>query len=117
MLRLAADENLNNDILRGLGRMIPTVDLVRVQDVGLAGVDDERVLDWVASVGRVLVTHDVATMTHAAYERVVRGQSMPGIFEIPASISTRQAIEELRLIVECSLEGEREGQVRYLPLR
>jgi hypothetical protein len=42
---------------------------------------------------------------------------MPGIFEIPASISTRQAIEDLRLIVEGSIEGEWEGQVRYLPLR
>jgi predicted nuclease of predicted toxin-antitoxin system len=117
MLKLAADENLNNDILRGLGRMVPAVDIVRVQDVGLAGADDAQVLDWAASAGRVLVTHDVATMTAAAYERAARGQSMPGIFEVPASISTRQAIDDLRLIVEVSVEGEWEGQVRYLPLR
>src|SRR5581483_1774559 len=94
MLKLAADENLNNDILRGLRRMVPDVDVVRVQDAGLAGADDARVLDWAASAGRVLVTHDVATMTSAAYERIARGQSMPGIFEVPASISTRQAIED-----------------------
>src|SRR5256885_11264939 len=101
MLRLAADETLNNDILRGLRRMVPEVDVVRVQNVGLAGADDARVPDWAASTGRILVTHDVATMTSFAYERVARGQPMPGIFEIPASMSTRQAIEDRRLIVEC----------------
>ena len=37
MLRLAADENLNNDILRGLLRRRPGLDIVRIQDVGLSG--------------------------------------------------------------------------------
>lgn len=117
MLRLAADENLSNDILRGLRRMLPGVDVVRVQDADLAGADDARVLEWAASSGRVLIAHDVATMTQAAYERIARGQPLPGIFEIPATVPTRQAIDDLRLIVECSVEGEWEGQVRYLPLR
>jgi hypothetical protein len=117
MLKIAADENLNNDILRGLRRAVSTVDVVRVQDVGLQGADDATVLEWAAREGRVLFTHDVATMTKAAYERIARGQPMPGLFEVPASMSTREAIEDLRLIVECSVEGEWEGQVRYLPLR
>jgi hypothetical protein len=30
MLRLAADENFNNDILRGVNRRNPTIDIVRV---------------------------------------------------------------------------------------
>ena len=101
----------------GCADLLPAVDIVRVQDVGLAGADDARVRDWAAGVGRVLLTRDVATMTAAAYEHVARGQSMPGIFEIPTSVSTRQAIDGLRLIVEGSVEGEWEGQVRYLPLR
>lgn len=117
MLKLAADENLNNDILRGLSRMLPNVDIVRVQDVGLAGADDLQVLEWAANEGRVLLTHDVTTMTEFAYQRVGRVEPMPGIFEIPATLSTRQAIDDLRLIVECSVDGEWEGQIRYLPLR
>lgn len=35
MLRLAADENFNNDIIRGLLRHKPDLDIVRIQDVGL----------------------------------------------------------------------------------
>ncbi len=37
---LAADENLNNDIIRGLLRRNPDIDIVRVQDAGLSGADD-----------------------------------------------------------------------------
>lgn len=42
---------------------------------------------------------------------------MPGLFEIPTSLPLAVAIEDLVLIAEASLEGEWDGQVRYLPLR
>jgi hypothetical protein len=41
---------------------------------------------------------------------------MPGVFEVGTSVPIGRAIDDLILIVECSLEGEWEGQVRYLPL-
>ena len=40
MLRLLSDENFNGEIVRGLFRANPTIDLVRVQDVGLLAADD-----------------------------------------------------------------------------
>lgn len=116
MLRLAADENFNSDIVRGLIRRKPGVDIVRVQDVGLSGADDPAVLEWAAQRERVLVSHDVSTLSKYAYERVAAGKRMPGVFEVGASLSAGRAIDDLILIVECSLEGEWEGQVRYLPL-
>ena len=36
MLRLLADENFNGDVLRALLLRQPDLDIVRVQDVGLA---------------------------------------------------------------------------------
>lgn len=115
MLRLAADENFNNDIVRGLIRRKPDVDLVRVQDVDLSGADDPAILEWAARQGRVVVTHDVSTLSTHAYERVSAGQRMPGVFEVPTDLSIARAIDDLLLIAECSLEDEWEGQVRYLP--
>lgn len=53
MLRLAADENFNGDIVRGLLRRNPRVDIVRVQDVGLSGANDPTVLEWAAAENRV----------------------------------------------------------------
>jgi predicted nuclease of predicted toxin-antitoxin system len=66
-LRWLADENFNNDILRALRRRRPGIDMVRVQDAGLTGADDEAILAWAAEQDRVLLTHDVSTITaHAA---------------------------------------------------
>lgn len=116
MLRLAVDENFNNDILRGLLRRKPDLDIIRVQDVGLSGADDRTVLEWAAREGRVLLTHDVTTITRYAYERVQAGQPMPGVFEVSRAVPIGRAIEDIMLLAQCSLEGEWESQVRYLPL-
>lgn len=48
MLRLLADENSNNDILRGLLRKVSSVDIARLQDTRLFSSPDERVLEWAA---------------------------------------------------------------------
>lgn len=116
MLRLAADENFNSGIVRGLLRRRPDLDLVRVQDAGLSGADDVTGLAWSAGEGRVLLTHDVATMTRHAYDRVRSALPMPGVFEVSRRVPVGRAIDDLVLLVECSAEGEWEGQVRYLPL-
>jgi len=117
MLLLAADENFNNDVVRGVRRRNPTVDIARVQDEGLSGADDPTILEWAAKVGRVVLTHDVSTMTRYAYDRVREGRPMPGVFEVGREVPIGTAIEEILLLAECSLQGEWEGQVRYLPLR
>jgi len=117
MLLLAADENFNGNIVRGLFRRQPALDLVRLQDVGLSGAEDPIVLAWATQAGRVLLTHDVSTITRYAYERVQTGEPMPRIFEVSRDLPIGRAIEEILLLAECSVEGEWEGQVRYLPLR
>jgi predicted nuclease of predicted toxin-antitoxin system len=63
MVQFLADENLNNQIVRGMLRQSSDIDIVRVQDVGLSGADDPTVLAWAAQEGRIVLTHDVATMT------------------------------------------------------
>ena len=117
MLSLAADENFNHNIVRGLLRRKPDLDIVCVQDVGLSGADDPTVLEWAAQDGRVLFTHDVSTITRYAYERIRADEPMPGVFEVSRRVPIRIAIEDILLIAECSIEGEWEGQIRYLPLR
>lgn len=54
MFRLLADENFDNDILRGVLRRRPGLDFVRVQDVGLIGAQDPEILQWAADEGRIL---------------------------------------------------------------
>lgn len=117
MLRLATDEDFNNRILRGLLRRRPDLDIVRVQDAGLLGKGDAEVLEWAAVERRVLLTHDVTTMKRYVDERGAAGLPMPGVFEVNQQTPIAQAIEDILLLAECSLEGEWEGQIRFLPLR
>jgi Domain of unknown function (DUF5615) len=116
MLRFVADENFNNNIIRGLLRRQPELDIVRIQDVGLSGADDPTVLEWAAQEGRVLITHDIATITQYAYQRIEAGLPMSGVFEISLDLPIGTIIEDILLLAECSLDGEWEGQIRYLPL-
>ena len=117
MLILIADENFNNDIVRGMLRRKPDLDIVRVQDVGLSNEDDRVILEWAAKENRVLVTHDVTTITNFAYERVRAGKSMPGIIEVNDDLPIGQAINDILLVVESSERGEWEGQIIYIPLQ
>jgi len=117
MLRLLTDENFNGVITRGLRHRQPVLDIVRVQDVGLAAAKDPVILEWAADEGRAIVTHDAATFSNHAYERVAAGLPMPGVLEVGEHLPVGQAIEELLIVAECSREGEWEGRVLYLPLR
>ena len=64
-MRYLADENFNGDILRGVCRQRPDLDVVRVQDVGLSGSSDPEILEWAAREGRVVITHDGAVVQAA----------------------------------------------------
>jgi predicted nuclease of predicted toxin-antitoxin system len=115
-VKLLADENLDNDILRGLLRRRPALDILRVQDVGFSGADDPTVLAWAAGEGRIVLTHDAATMVRYAYARVDRGEAMPGVVIISQSLAIAAVIEEVLLLVDASSEGEWAGRVVFLPL-
>lgn len=116
-LKFLADENLHGAIVRGLLRHQPDLNIVRVQDVGLSGADDPTVLERAARYDRLLLTHDVTTITRFAYDRVAQGLPMPGVIEVKSTMGHGQAIEEILLVASCSLPNEHEGYVRYLPLK
>lgn len=116
MISFLADENFNNDILRGLWRRNPGLDILRVQDVGLVGASDPDILDWAFREGRVLLTHDAATVPHYAWERVRNGIDFAGVCEVVRSTALSRVIEDLLLIAECSQPEELRNQVCYLPL-
>jgi hypothetical protein len=88
-----------------------------VQDVGLVGQDDPTILEWAAKERRLLVTHDVSTVTRYAYERIAADKPMPGVVEVAMGAPIGVVIEDLLLLVVASDEGEWEGQIRYVPLR
>ena len=111
MLRFLADENFDNDIIRGVLRHQSDLDIIRVQDIGLLGAEDSTILERAAQEQRLLLTHDVTTVTRHAYERIKAGKPMPGVVEVNQKTPIRVLIEEILLLVTCSQEGEWENRV------
>jgi hypothetical protein len=116
VLKLVSDENFNRDILRGLYRRRPDLDVMRVQDVGLSATADPDVLAWAASHDRILLTHDRATLAKFAYDRVRAGQPMPGVFLVSDRMPVGQAIDEILLAAECLPPEECKDHVWFFPL-
>lgn len=118
MLRLASDADVHGDIIRGLRRRLPAIDLIRAQDSLPAGTHDLEILAWAASEGRVLITNDRNTMVGFAYRRVAAGEPLPGLIVTSNEQSIGAAIDDILLIAECMPPEEIRAQVVvYLPFR
>jgi hypothetical protein len=115
-MRLLADENFHGDILRGLLRAEPKLDIVRVQDTEVYQAADPVVLEWAAQEDRILLTHDVQTMTKYSHERVRAGLPMPGVIEVRDDLPIGQAIEEILTVLLASQPGELANRIIYVPL-
>ena len=118
MLRLASDADVHGEIIRGLRRRLPEIELVRAQDALREGTPDPEVLAWAAAEKRVLITNDRNTMIGFAYQRVAAGQPMPGLIATTNEQSTGSAIDDILVIAEYMPEEEiRDQVVVFLPFR
>lgn len=76
----------------------PGIDLLRVQETELGGVEDPELLEWASMHHRVLLTHDVNTMPGFAYDRMEAGGKMTGLIVVPEEMPIGQAIDELLIL-------------------
>ena len=117
MLRLASDADVHGDVIRGLQRRAPEIDLVRVQDALPEGTPDPEVLAWAARENRILVTNDRNTMVGFAHQRLAASEPVPGLVVTTNDQSIGSAIQDILLVAACMTEGEfRDQVVVYLPL-
>ncbi len=114
-MRFLADENFNNHIIRGLLLQKQDLNLVRVQDVGLSGREDQEVLAWALTENRVLLTHDIKTIPAFAIDQLKSGHLIPGILLVPWDAPVGTVIADLLLLIECSVQQEWNGQIHYVP--
>lgn len=115
--RFLANHDLTEAIPRGVLRREPGVEFLRLRDVGLADRPDAYVLEYAASHGLLMVSHDLNTMTAHAAERLASGRSMPGVFLAHQSDPIGRIIDDLVLIWSASEAEEWAGQIVFLPLR
>lgn len=116
MLKLLADENFKGQIVSGLRRRLPKLNITTVRDAGLQGALDPDVLEWAAAEERIVLTHDIRTMKDFAYARVEADKPMPGVVEVPDLMPIGVAIQDLLLVVQLLAPEEIENRALRLPL-
>ncbi|MCB9459011.1 MAG: DUF5615 family PIN-like protein [Anaerolineaceae bacterium] len=115
-MKFLADENFNNDIIRGVWRRIPDVVIVRVQDTEIAGADDVRVLEYAVEQSYILLTHDVNTVPKYFYERIKQGLPVPSVFLVHKQTPVGQIVDALEEIIHASDASDWDSMVVYIPL-
>jgi hypothetical protein len=113
-----ADENFDNDILRGIRRRAAGFDFVRAQDIAeISGLDDEVLLEWATANGRTVLTHDLSTMIPAVHAQLRRFASCSPVVFVPDSVPVGLVIDEVLLLDEVSVEADSATGILYLPLK
>jgi hypothetical protein len=115
MLRLVSDEDVHDDIIRGLRRREPELDIVRAVNVGLNHTPDPDILTWAAGQDRILITGDLNTMVGFAWARVRSGQPMPGVLALLENIGAGRVIDDILLVALCHPPDEIKDQVLFIP--
>lgn len=115
-MRFLADENFNYDIVRGVRRHVPEVEILRIQDTELYSKPDPEVLAWATEKDYIVLTHDVNTMPAYFYQRIETQLPVPGLFVVHNDKSIGKIIDDLVLLILASDESEWRGTIRYLPL-
>jgi len=116
VISFLVDQNFNEHIVDGMTRRDVMLEFTHVRDVGFADAPDPVVLEWAATHGLVLLTHDRKTIPHFAYARVAAGLPMPGVFLVSGDMPTGRAIDELVTAAYCLSADECKDTVIYFPL-
>lgn len=114
-VRFLADANFNQRIVAGLLLREPQIDFGLPQDLIPAGTKDPQVLELGATLGRVIVTHDVRTMP-SHFQTFINEQACMGVILVPHRMTIGHAIEDLLSIWQASEAEEWINQMRRLPL-
>lgn len=115
MLKFLADENFDGRAFRMLKQQLPDIEIVHVQDVKLDAVKDELILEWAASNGYIVITHDVNTMTRHANSRISQGLAMPGLIVVRRTTPVGQIVRELEVLISCTQADEWEDRTWFVP--
>lgn len=99
MVSLLTDENFRGPVFRALVQREPSVDIVRVQDVGLITKEDPVILEWASRHERVLLTHDRQTVPDFAYQRIRAGHTMAGVIITDDRVAPGRCADEILSLV------------------
>jgi hypothetical protein len=115
MAQFLTDENFDGRILRGLLRQRPELNIIRVQDVNLRSTKDQIILEWAYQANRVLLTHDISTITKFSKQRIAAGLNTAGIIFIVDATPIGRVIVDVFYLID-RLVDDWENTTWFVPL-
>lgn len=116
MLRFVLDEHVPPAGIKAVHALEPTLDVVRVRDVGLRTQPDPVLIAWATRNGRLIVTQDTETLLADAYRQAAAGTPFPGVIAYSNQSSIGKLAEDIVMVAVMHTPGQAENQVFYSPL-
>jgi len=113
-VRLQADADLNEHIVKGVLRREPGIDFRTASPAGLYGLRDLEVLAMAAGEGRILVSHDRKTMPRIC-AKFIQTTNSPGLFLVSQKTDVLIAIESLLLVWMASEAEDWTNRIAAIP--
>lgn len=117
--RFLADENFNLDIVAGLRRAQPAIDILTAPQAGILHWPDPDVLAWAAAHDRILLSHDKRTMPDHFSRFLTQldaDKHCPGVMLLPQNLAIGPSIVAILEIWELSAHDEWANLLIRLPL-
>jgi predicted nuclease of predicted toxin-antitoxin system len=114
-MNFLADENLSRRFVNALRRHNATINIVRVQEVGLLGMDDAAILDWAVDNNYVLITKDRATISPLVAQRLVKDIPSPRIFIIRPGFQLNAVLAMIEAVIAHDPDTDWQYPVRWIP--
>jgi hypothetical protein len=106
---------LNQAIVTGVREREPALNFMTANEANIEGRSDPEVLEFAATQGRILVSHDTSTMPVHFSERMRSGGASPGVLLVRQRASVGQIVDALLLVWSASWDRDWAGQIHYLP--
>lgn len=113
--RFLADADFNQKIVAAVRRRERAIDFQTALEGGTIGRVDPEVLRLAADSGRILVTHDRATMPRH-FARLLEVASSPGLIIVSQDLDIGAAVEDLLLIWTASGAEEWRDKIGFVPI-
>jgi hypothetical protein len=114
-IRFQADADLNFDIVKAVRQQEPSIDFASATDAGLRGVSDSEILERASLAKRVLVSHDRRTMLHHFRDRLVDGNSSPGLLIVSQDAPVGAVVDSILVLWLVLEPTELLDQAYHLP--
>jgi hypothetical protein len=114
--RFLADQDLNDRIVDGVIRREPAAEILRLRDLGDRKWSDPEILEFAASNGFIVVSHDVKTMRKHGVSRMATGLDIAGLMLVRQLDPIGPIIDSLVLIWTASDADEWINRVVFLPI-